>query len=423
MLFYILQVVGSLLAYYYMKEKRIRYFGVITFIYFFSYFFAASFDVPLTVYFIFTILGIGIPRKIDTFKFFVCIWIAVYTLIGVLWQEKVVTFSTAIARYSYIVIYVCILSESRYEKEWKISTEDYRFLIKLGLLTELVIIALVWMRHGIGSRVVTNNQPIGAGIVIAMPAIIGWCYLTKRFSTKEMIFYNLASIMIVLLSGTRGYMLIIGLPMSITLLMYLLDYPGRGSNMEMRIGGAFLVLAVLTILYVFYDGGVWINELLRADQGLGYRENENYFVKTIIKEAPWYNKLFGFGFGGYAHHMENFIDIVHESSWNRDYMLTKLLKRTMFHNYWYTVLFKQGIIGLAVMLGFYFSVFVDIYRMKAGIWTKLLLYSSVIGTMISLAFRITATCSILEFLIMACFIKWINKRALLKEMNKIQLRT
>ena len=70
--------------------------------------------------------------------------------------------------------------------------------------------------------------------------------------------------------------------------------------------------------------------------------------------------------------MENFIDIVHESSWNRDYMLTKLLKRTMFHNYWYTVLFKQGIIGLAVMLGFYFSVFVDIYRMKAGIWTKLL---------------------------------------------------
>lgn len=422
MLFYILQVVGSLLAYYYMREKRIRYFGVITFVYFFSYFFAASFDIPLTVYFIFIILGIGIPKRISFFKLFVCIWIAIYTIIGILWQETVMTFSTMIARYSYIIIYIFIMSESRSEQDWKISTDDYRFWLKFGLLTELAIVILVWMRHGIGSRVVTNNQPIGAGIVIAFTAIIGWCYLTKRFSTKEMLFYNFASLMIVLLSGTRGYMLIIGLPMLLTFILYLLDYPGKGKNMEARIGGVFVLLAVFTIVYVIFDGGTLISDLLRADQGLGYRENENYFVKAIIREAPWYHKLFGFGFGGYAQHIENFIDIVHESSWNRDYMLTKLLKRTIFHNYWYTVLFKQGIVGLFVMIGFYCTVFADIHHMKSGVWTKLLLYASIIGSIISLAFRITATCSILEFMIMACFIKWNNKRAVLKQ-KKMQLRT
>lgn len=418
MLYYCLQIVASLAAYYYYRDNKVRYFGMITTIYFFVYFLAASFDIPLTLYFGLILLGCGLPKRIEPKYIIIGIGIIIYSIVGFILQDIVLTMSTLITRFSYILVYVVVVSLNNVYKEWNVSTADYRFLVKLGLLTEIIIIALVWMRHGIGARVVTNNQPIGAGIIIAYTMIIGWCYMTKRFSTMEMFVYNILSVIIVILSGTRGYMVIIVLPLAITFLMYLLDVPEQGKHMKFRIG-VFCVIASFVVLWVFSSDIINILiEMLRLDQGLGYRENENIFVKKIIAAAPMHNKLFGFGFGGNASHLDNFVDIVHEASWNRSFMIVRLLVRTIFHNYWYTVLFKQGFIGLIVMILFYVGMFFDVYRMKANLWTKMLIYTTIVGNLISLTFHITATCSIFEYLILALFIMATGKNIDIRPENE-----
>ena len=408
MIFYLLQIVTSLIAYYYYRHNIIRYLGIVTTIYFFVYFWAASFDVPLTLYLGFILLGCGIPKRIDSKYILIGCGIAIYALVGFALQDFVLSMSTLITRYSYVLVYIVIISLSSSAKKWKATAADYRFLVILGFITEILMIVLVWMRHGIGARVVTNHQPIGAGIVIAYTMIIGWCYLTKRFSAWEMIIYNILSIVIVILSGTRGYMVIIVLPLMITFIAYFLDIPDNGKNMNLRIGLVCILMAFVTVWILSSDVINVLIEMLRLDEGLGYRENENTFVKKIIASAPIYNKIFGFGFGGNASHLDGFINIVHEASWNRAFMAVSLLTRTIFHNYWYTVLFKQGFFGLIVMFLFYISMMLDVKQLKKDMWTKLLIYTTIIGNAVSITFHITATCSIFEYLILAFFIMSLN---------------
>lgn len=404
MLFYCLQIVASLAAYYFYQDNKIRYFGVITTIYFLVYFWAASFDISLTLYFGMILLGCGLPKRIKFKYMLIAIGIVAYSIVGFLLQDIVLTMSTLITRFSYILVYIIVISLKDADKKWNVSAADYRFLVRLGLLTEIIIIALVWMRHGVGARVVTNNQPIGAGIIIAYTMIIGWCYMTKRFTTLEMFVYNILSVIIVILSGTRGYMVIIALPLAITFLIYLLDIPEQGRYMKFRIG-MFCIIASFVVLWIVSSDIINIlTESLRLDESLGYRENENIFVKKIIATSPMYNKIFGFGFGGNARHLNNFVDIVHEASWNRSFMIVRLLVRTIFHNYWYTVLFKQGVLGLIVMILFYIGMYFDVSHMKVNLWTKMLIYTTIIGNVVSLTFRITATCSIFEYLMLALFI-------------------
>lgn len=422
MLYYGLQIAASLVAYYHFRNNKVRYFAVITSIYFFVFFIAASFDIPLSLYLGFVLLGCGMPKRIMPKYVIIGGGIIIYSIIGFVIQDFVLTMSTLVTRFSYILVYIIVISMKDMGSEWDISDTDYRFIVRLGLLMEFMIIALVWVRHGIGARVITNNQPIGAGIIIAYTMVIGWCYMTKRFSGWEMFIYNVLSVIIVALSGTRGYMVIIALPLVVTFAMYLLDFSKNGQHMGIRIG-IFCIIASFAVLWVLRSDiiNVFI-ETLRLDEGLGYRENENIFVKKIIAEAPMYHKLFGFGFGGNASHLEGFLDIVYESSWNRPFMSVRLMTRTIFHNYWYTILFKQGFIGLLVIILFYIGVFRDVFCMKTNIWTKMLIYTTIIGNIVSLTFRITATCAIFEYLVLALFIKMADRNTRnrqLREENRL----
>ena len=86
-------------------------------------------------------------------------------------------------------------------------------------------------------------------------------------------------------------------------------------------------------------------------------------------------------------------------------MFGKLLERTIFHNYWYTVLFKQGISGLLMIMLFYAGMVKRIFENVRDVWIRYFLLMMVAGTMISLTFRITATCSVLEILLIGYVIR------------------
>ena len=200
-------------------------------------------------------------------------------------------------------------------------------------------------------------------------------------------------------------MVIIALPLAVVILAYLFNLPENGKNALIRIGVCCLIGAAAIICLFVVDRGETVIQVLRLDEGLGYRENENLFVKEIMRRAPWYNQLFGFGFGGNASKVNGFLEVVQQASWNREFMFSRLLTRTIFHNYWYTVLFKTGILGVGMIILFYGLMLRKIFCVKGQSWEKWMLGMMVTGNIVSLTFRITATCSIFEMLLVAFFIR------------------
>lgn len=405
MIFYLSQSLISIAALWHYRDNRIRYLTMATVAYFMSYLATGEFDISLSLYFAFLVLGIGLPRNIEISSLLVVSWIVLYTIVGVVFQDLFATATALITRFGYIIIFLFMLLGKRTDELWKADVKDYRFLVRTGLITELAIVALVWMQNGIGSRVVAGNQPIGAGIVIGLAAVIGWCYLKKMFTATETVVYCLISAVVTVLSGTRGYMVIIALPLAVVMLAYLFDLPENGKNALIRIGLCCLIAAAAIICLFVVDRGETVIQVLRLDEGLGYRENENLFVKEIMRRAPWYNQLFGFGFGGNASKVNGFLEVVQQASWNREFMFSRLLTRTIFHNYWYTVLFKTGILGVGMIILFYGLMLRKIFCVKGQSWEKWMLGMMVIGNIVSLTFRITATCSIFEMLLVAFFIR------------------
>ena len=85
--------------------------------------------------------------------------------------------------------------------------------------------------------------------------------------------------------------MIIALPLAVIVLAYLLDIPESGQKAFIRIGICCLIASVAIISLFVIDRGETLIQILRLDEGLGYRENENLFVKEIMQRAPWYNQF------------------------------------------------------------------------------------------------------------------------------------
>lgn len=403
MLTYAMQIIASIIIYHYLKKNTLKYLASVTSVYFFAYLMAGSYDLALPIYYIAVLGGIRSVSSVRLLDLLYVAYVGVYTVVGLLFQELVLTIATVTTRYGYILLLLWYLSSENHSYE--ASVKDYRFVVRLGILTELFLIVIIWMREGWGVRIITNNQPIGGGIMIALTVIIGYCYLNKKFSAAETASYCIVSLLIVILSGTRGYMVIWALPMVVIAVMYFLDIPGDGSRAPFRIAGALFFLAFTIVAIAVLNKTGTLSELLRMQEGLGYRENENIFVQEIMNAAPWYYKLFGFGFGGKANGIQGFYEALKTASWNRSFMFYRLQNNTIFHNYWYTILFKQGFCGLLGIFIFYVTIFKRVICMKTGGWIRLLLFMVLAGTVISLTFRITATCSAYELLITGYFIR------------------
>lgn len=405
MAIYLVQGLLSIVTLIKRRDDFIRYTADITMLYFLSYLCAGSFDLSLSLYAVFLIAGIGKLQKISLGGIITGILICLYAGVGIMYQDAYMTLATVVTRYTYIIIYICMIFSEKIKRTKKVSADDYRYMVRSGLLTEMLIVIVVWMKDGIGARVVTNHQPIGGGIVLGISLVVGICYRQHLFRAGEMLLYDGISMILIILSGTRGYMIIFAMIMAVTMIVYFMDIPDHGNRMLQRIGVIFFVAAIVILWICIFDHGKTFELILRLDESLGYRENENLYVKELMKRIPWYREWFGWGFGRSAAGTKEALTAAGLASWNRRYMFGKLLQRTIFHNYWYTILFKQGISGLIVMILFYARMVKRICQDIKDRWIRYFLLMMAVGTVILLTFRITATCSMLEMLLVAYFIR------------------
>ena len=121
-------------------------------LYFISYFFAGSFDVSLSLYVLFLIAGIGKLKKINFTEIVAGVWLLVYTVVGIVHQDAYMTIASVVTRYAYIIVYICVVCAEEIRVVKETEAADYRYFVRTGLITEALIVIMVWLRDRCENR-------------------------------------------------------------------------------------------------------------------------------------------------------------------------------------------------------------------------------------------------------------------------------
>lgn len=192
--------------------------------------------------------------------------------------------------------------------------------------------------------------------------------------------------LIACLSGTRGYILVSVVVTYVSIFLY------AGNRLRLMMCLSMLILA----LSKYHEIIDLVFNKLRMGESTGRRHSENLFVIELMNERPLFNVLFGNGFGSIAGQYsisENIILNVSDSA----YTYKVLHYVTGFHNFWGTILYSSGIIGLFLIIVLYVSLLKRIVVSDVDCRFKIVSVAFWVSYAVLLWYRWTAACGVLEF--------------------------
>lgn len=392
------------------KGNQIRQITCYSCIYLITLTIVQEMDIVFSIYWVFCIITMMSRKKVSVFLVFYIWYLMPYVIIGLFFQEFWNTASVLLTRFGFLIIGLLMCSKYQYSSI-ELETEGL-FVVRIGTITEISLAVYLSFFGDLANRLTINSQAIGGSISIGLIPIICTLYFANRelWNNRYLYFYWLVNIVIIGLSGTRGYMVIAFLSM-IPMLVNLFGRLIRRRRLVVICSVCFLGL-----FFIFFEKQILelLMSTLRMGESVGYRVYENDFIKRIFDASPWWNKLFGFGLGGRADNVAGYEEIVLQSARDKEWMISKLMTETTVHNYWYTILFKQGVIGCiccgSVLLVLLRKIFSTYRNYSLIFWTLNFMF---VGCLVSLTFRISATCGMWETYIMM----WIAQQFYWKNLN------
>lgn len=369
-------------------------------------------DMTLPVYFVAVCLSLlkGLAFREN---FALCLYglYGVYLLIGVLMQDMVGSFVTFITRLFQFIIFYLVFENRRVtavrcrtmQMIWLAAIAETALGVYL-LLNGTFIDAETGM-----ARLVSNSQPITGNLaVVALPLIL-WEYFHPNASPqKRLTLIGVSAIFFIwiVLSGTRGYMVLFGLSV---LVMYS-DFLGLRFNGERWAFSRRSVLIVLILaagaILLLRDPSVLenVSSALGLERTMGIRTYENAMVLDFFQNAGWPTKLFGIGIGGNGADYPAYLEALGRQAalgmWHLETYYNA--SGTTFHNLFANLLLTQGILGIGMAVAVFFNIFKKICQCcknSTPVRISLLLY--LIGFAIMNYFRWSAACGIPEMLVLA----------------------
>ena len=329
---------------------------------------------------------------------------AFYVLEGVLFQNPYETFVTFFGKFfQFYVVYLIVFSPNfSYDKKGNFLKSPLAYIFIVAV--EVVLCSYLYIRgdlidqDGI-SRLTAGAQPIGGNISVATFPLLVVLYFETRYKLCCILF-SAVSIFLIVLSGTRGYMLCYFLGVFPLYYDYFLSKNGTGKK-----GRVLLILfLLLTVpLLLIFRRSSNDAKYLRVDQGIGSRTQENMIATEYFSNASISQKLFGVGFGCTLSEIPEY----NNAAWNKldtitDWSYNKYItgKGSPFHNFYANVLLTQGVMGFVVCFIIFFSVLFYIYKLNiCNSNEKLCFILYWISFWIMNFFRWTTDCGIVEMLI------------------------
>jgi len=203
----------------------------------------------------------------------------------------------------------------------------------------------------------------------------------------------------IILSGTRGYILIFfG-----TLLVYTFERIFKVSSIHMKLNHLFLLFLILSLalgsMLIYHKNTVVfvkaIKEFLRLNESLGRRVFENEYGLKLFMESSIFRKFFGWFVGTKFSTYYSVSKINLGVGWT----YFKIMDSLRFHNVILTILLDIGLFGIGLYIFFFILVLKEVLTsfrsdQRYTMFTYVLLY------FISLFFRASLLREVAEFLVL-----------------------
>ena len=358
-------------------------------------------DITFPIYLVFSLIPYISQFKLNnSFSAFLLIYYSTILIISILFNGIWRPTSIFLIRLSGILFFCYIFVNNKYSIIYK------KTVLYLSIIFELAL-AFIATQLSTDGRLMLNYQCTVGCIATSFVLLLSYD-LYQRKSLISLIIMILHTF-IACLSGTRGYILIC---LGMTLASIILFATPKQRIIIFLTSLAAICINLKKIIDVFYN-------TLRFGQSTGIRHAENTFVIRFMLERPILNILFGNGFGSQVKNFEVSDKIILDVS-ESTYQLYALLIRDGFHNFWLTILYSAGIIGLVLIILLYFNIIKKVRLCNVGAKMKFLLILYLILYAVLLWYRWSATSGVLEFAVLAFILKQIEHETK-QEKGKVEL--
>lgn len=359
--------------------------------------------VVLPVYILFSAIPFISNFKIKGIIPFVYVYYTgIYFVLGVVFQETIPALVSFFSRlYQFIVIIVVInhkIIDSLYLNIkkilfWALATETF-----LGIY--LFFTSSMESSSGL-VRLVAGNQPVGGNLTIAILPLIILVYFNNKLIRGYVISCSLFLFAWIVLSGTRGYLILF---LAAMLPVYYSYFILECHNKRKVLLNYLLVVSLVSAFTIFIiDNFGMIDYFLniaRVNESLGIRGLEDKIAADYWLRTSIFNQMFGMGLGGIAAEQQGYISSVFGvmgNSWAYTIYANRI--GTSFHNLYGNILIMQGLFGILLVIGIFIWGIRKIYKFNiANRLEKMAYLLYWVSFFIMNIFRWSSECGISEML-------------------------
>lgn len=327
-----------------------------------------------------------------------------YLLYGVTFQD---TRASLVSFCSRLYQFIAFMWFSGNELLPDIRIETRKVLI-CGIITESMLGVYLYNNSGMIAqngmvRLVAGAQPVAGNFAIAIIPIMIWSYFHEPKNKKIVLGAGFTFLFWIILSGTRGYLLIFVL----SLFLIYIEHWFLGEQNSIQLRNKIIIFLILLLVSAVVLHGSrnvihTVSDILRLNENTGVRDYENQVALQTFKNEPLPYKLFGMGLGGTAKSIPGYgeaVSSVMTSTWAYNNYMEKV--GVSFHNLFANILLEQGIAGCMMLAG----VFIWGWRKIAGLkmtcsCEKRCFFLYWVGFFFMNYFRWSCDCGIAEMIIL-----------------------
>ena len=380
-------------------------------------------DILLPIYFVASFLPFLLRmRRITTFTGLLSVYLLIYLIIGLVWQNPTRTIVTFIAKtWQFLVFFIV------YDEKITLDEDDYKRTIWMVMIIETVLGVYLFftstMVDGLNGlvRLVNNGQPITGNIsTFALPISV-YFYFKNRANPKNtrfLLISNLYMLIWIVLSGTRGYTMEFAATMFLVFYDYFTNREVGKATQRNRIIAIFGIVAAVFVALVVIPGVFErLSLILRLKSSAGIRTYENAAVQDYLKTAPLHEVIFGIGLGGKAADHFAMRDALYKQfslgMWSQRYYLSE--SGTLFHNLYANITLCLGLLGIAITIAIGMQIWKRITS-SCGEHTRIrkIMHLFLLSFFLMNYYRWSTECGIGQMIVFALILKHIEQDNMLK---------
>lgn len=377
------------------KIGFIYYQVFVTTVYLFSLSYIQTLDFTMSIYLLFSVLPYLSSIKFNSIlSFILLIYFSINIILGIIFNG-VSSISVFIIRLSGLLLFYLIFSKLDFSLD--INKKDLYQLI--AILSCELLIFIIGATLSDNDRLMLNYQCTVGCIATATILLLSYYLFYSTLSRKLILVSMIVLTIIACLSKTRGYILVTVAVTGVSIFLFL--------GIQWRI---IFILLLSCIILFSYDAIIDFFMIdLRMGESTGIRTSENLFVLKFMNKRPLINLLFGNTFGAFVGQFPESESIISSVSYS-SYTHYALYHRNSFHNFWATIYYSCGLIGVIIVCALYIFLIKKIINSNSNYKFKIVMLTYILTYAVLLWYRWTATSGILEFAIFAYVLYRVNNK-------------